>query len=474
MIGEDELEIGTDVPEAYWEFNADTNTFTWLKEPDAEVMNAAISILGLVDETAQPIIVDAADLSGGDNTLIGGVTHDRLSGNVGSDLIHAAGGNDVVHGSGGSDGLFGQDGNDEVFGDGGDDLVSGGEGNDALYGGDGDDLISGGAGNDALHSGPGNDALIGGAGDDIAFFNGNFESFSITKAANGVIEVRGATGAVTLRSVEVLTFADQSFGIDVVNFEPKLEILIADKTGSVGQDLSFTLPGSTFSDGNGDDLEYTATLSNGAALPSWLTFNEDTLSFSGTPGSANVGSLIVMVTASDGFASASDSFQLSIGSGRGPDINGTSLGNWLVGTSVDETIRGLGGNDTIKGGAGNDTIFGGVGGDDLWGEAGADTFVYRSIRESPWKNGKFDLIRDFNNVEDSIDLGGIDANTSRAGNQAFNWVGYSNKWRDQGQLDYWHHGGNTYVFAHVDRDAKPDFQITIEGKIRLDAGDFIL
>ncbi|SVC76169.1 uncharacterized protein METZ01_LOCUS329023, partial [marine metagenome] len=48
--------------------------------------------------------------------------------------------------------------------------------------------------------------------------------------------------------------------------------------------LSFTIPADTFNDVDvGDSLTYTATLSDGSALPSWLSFNPSTQTFSGTP-----------------------------------------------------------------------------------------------------------------------------------------------------------------------------------------------
>ncbi|RYG54949.1 hypothetical protein EON80_31340, partial [bacterium] len=43
MIAENGLEVGSTAPEAYWEFNADTNTFRWLKQPDTEVLDTVKS-----------------------------------------------------------------------------------------------------------------------------------------------------------------------------------------------------------------------------------------------------------------------------------------------------------------------------------------------------------------------------------------------------------------------------------------------
>ncbi|NZD48140.1 putative Ig domain-containing protein, partial [Sphaerotilus sulfidivorans] len=68
-------------------------------------------------------------------------------------------------------------------------------------------------------------------------------------------------------------------------------------------------PAGTFADVDaGDSLSYTTS-----ALPSWLSFNMATRTFSGTPANADVGSLTITVTAKDGSnAAASDSFVLTI------------------------------------------------------------------------------------------------------------------------------------------------------------------
>ena len=50
----------------------------------------------------------------------------------------------------------------------------------------------------------------------------------------------------------------------------------------------------------GDTLTYSATLANGDPLPTWLTFNAATRTFSGTPANGDVGQITVRVTATDG------------------------------------------------------------------------------------------------------------------------------------------------------------------------------
>ncbi len=61
------------------------------------------------------------------------------------------------------------------------------------------------------------------------------------------------------------------------------------------------MPGNTFSDVDvGDTLTYSATLADGTALPSWLSFDAADADVQCTPGNDEVGSLSVRVIAMDG------------------------------------------------------------------------------------------------------------------------------------------------------------------------------
>jgi phage-related protein len=75
--------------------------------------------------------------------------------------------------------------------------------------------------------------------------------------------------------------------------------------------VSFVLPAGSFTDVD-SALTLSATLADGSALPSWLSFNAATRAFSGTPPLNFNGVLQVTVTASDGSLSASDQFALTI------------------------------------------------------------------------------------------------------------------------------------------------------------------
>ena len=96
------------------------------------------------------------------------------------------------------------------------------------------------------------------------------------------------------------------------NFVPYLKNQIPNQTDTVGHLFNYSFPDSTFIDDDGNNtLTYTATLYDNSPLPSWLTFNPGTRTFSGTP--TAVGSLSIKVTATDtANASVSCFFTLNI------------------------------------------------------------------------------------------------------------------------------------------------------------------
>lgn len=74
-----------------------------------------------------------------------------------------------------------------------------------------------------------------------------------------------------------------------------------------------------------------------------------------------------------------------------------------TGSSGDDTILGNNASNVLKGMDGNDTLNGGKGNDTLWGGDGADVLVFEG-------NWGADLIMDFIDGEDKIDLSGTDLN----------------------------------------------------------------
>ncbi len=75
--------------------------------------------------------------------------------------------------------------------------------------------------------------------------------------------------------------------------------------------FSFEL--NAFEDVDGDVLAYSITLDDGSALPAWLNFDATTRTLSGTPTLADVGMIVLKVTADDGKGGVvSDEFNLTV------------------------------------------------------------------------------------------------------------------------------------------------------------------
>jgi VCBS repeat-containing protein len=145
-----------------------------------------------------------------------------------------------------------------------------------------------------------------------------------------------------------------SFVVTGVNDAPVVTSPLVDQTLFAEATLNYGVAGS-FGDVDGP-LTYTARLADGGALPSWLGFDAATQAFVGTPSASQVGTIEVVVTATDAFGAAvSETVAIVVQ----PNVyTGTNDVNAYNGTIRSEVIVGGGGNDTLNGGGGNDTLFG--------------------------------------------------------------------------------------------------------------------
>ena len=98
------------------------------------------------------------------------------------------------------------------------------------------------------------------------------------------------------------------------NSAPTVATVIPDQTATEGTEFSYTFLPTTFNDTDaGDTLTYSATKADDTDLPTWLSFDAATRTFTGTPAAADLGTVSVKVTATDtGSATVSDDFDIVV------------------------------------------------------------------------------------------------------------------------------------------------------------------
>jgi VCBS repeat-containing protein len=203
-------------------------------------------------------------------------------------------------------------------------------------------------------------ALTGAHGSLVLGANGAF-TYTINETDSAVQALRLSTNTLTdtfsytMRDTAGLTSTTTlTVTIHGADDAPVLATQTANQNATVGSAFSLVLPANTFTDVDaGDTLTYTATSADGTALPTWLSFNASTRTFSGTPAAANVGTAGIKVTATDlAGAATSETFNIAIGS---PDTAPTAVADLADATEKGGIANGSGGSPATGNVLTNDT-----------------------------------------------------------------------------------------------------------------------
>lgn len=293
-----------------------------------EIRFADGTIWNSLQYLAQPGAVDVPHgwLQGPDKYYFGSWSSDTITGSSAADTIYGDIGDDLLLGVGGGDQLVGGAGNDTLDG-GRDSLIdrlAGGDGNDTYrFGvGYGEDWISeydvyswdifpGGSGNDTV------ELIDGILQDNVVFSRDPYGLYTLRISGSDAIQFNA--------DIENIAFSDGTVWSDLqnhltmANVAPYVGHPIDDIVVIAGANAQFSIRSNAFQDANpGDTLSYSASLADGTALPTWLTFDAGTRTFLASPDTPDIGRTPIRVTALDsGGLSAQDTFDVIV---REPNI----------------------------------------------------------------------------------------------------------------------------------------------------------
>ncbi|MEL6476546.1 MAG: M10 family metallopeptidase C-terminal domain-containing protein [Pseudomonadota bacterium] len=364
----------------------------------------------------------------------------------------------LVNGTNGADQLQGGRGNDELRGLNGNDLLQGLAGNDILLGGANNDVLEGGFGNDNADGGGGNDRVLGGRGNDV--LEGGFGRDTLS--FDDLTGIAGVTADLSRQGVAQDTGAGQDIFTGFENLE--------------GSDFDDALTGddaaNTLTGGDGDDM--LAGLGGQDAFVGGA--GTDTVSYASSRGRFAADLTNTVRGFGDAIGETYDGVENLIGGRSNDTLRGGGEDNRLTGGLGADKLFGRGGDDRLLGQAGNDVLYGNAGADRMIGAEGNDRFVYFSTADSRVGGTRRDTITDFESGADRIELGRLDADTTRDGNQTFDFLATAGFSGSAGELRYFQSVANgfTLLQADLDGDRVQDFQIELTGLVDLLETDFRL
>lgn len=235
------------------------------------------------------------------------------------------------------------------------------------------------------------------------------------------------------------------------------------------------------------NLPELTALASGALMVGWQNMEPQggnqspraTIFFAATRGSADAD--VMAGTANRDFLVGLDGADRLTGGGEDDGLDGGEGNDVLAGGLGGDALVGGAGNDQLLGGDGNDMLVGGGDRDRQEGGAGADIFRFETTGESggyvlrsDGKQLKPDVIVDFTQGLDRIDLSAIDAIAGPGGNDAFYFIGESAFSNQAGQLRAVAANGVTSIFGDIDGNGSADLHIMLLGTFALFSPDFIL
>ena len=273
--------------------------------------------------------------------------------------------------------------------------------------------------------------IDGGAGVDTVSYASAGAAVTVLLYSTTAPQTTGGSGSDTLLNIENLIGS---------NYDDQLKGNSANNvlTGGAGNDLLDGWSGADTMIGGAGNDRYYVNLSGDVVI--------ETDSSSATGGVDTVYSML------SGYTLGANVENGVLYTNSAMNMTGNSLNNVLTGNINANVLDGAAGADTMTGGAGN------------------DTFKFSNLSDLGLGAGSRDVITDFTQGQDKIDLSTIDANLSTAGDQAFSLV--TSFSTTAGEVRY----SGDIIYLNTDNDTAAEYEIQLTGTIptALSAADFVL
>ena len=341
------------------------------------------------------------------------------------------------------------------------DTIDGFGGNDTIDGFGGDDLLFGGLGDDLFINRSGRETFDGGDGIDTVDYSPFQLSIiaDLLRPQNNAREARGDQ-YIDIENITGSRLADRIFGDNERNAlrgDDGNDVLV----GRLGDD---NLRG-----GDGNDLLIggigSDRLNGGDGF--------DTASYASAASRVSVSLNGMLDESGEAEGDSFISIENLLGSRFNDILTGDDIRNVIRGNDGNDLISGGDGNDVLRGDAGADRLLGQMGRDIMTGGAGNDRYIFFDIAETGI-NGRRDIITDFNSRGDRIEIQRIDADTTRGGNQTFEFIRTRDFSDTAGELRVDRSTANTIIQGDTNGDGRADFEIQLNGMVGLDEADFFL
>jgi Ca2+-binding RTX toxin-like protein len=152
-------------------------------------------------------------------------------------------------------------------------------------------------------------------------------------------------------------------------------------------------------------------------------------------------------------------------------LYGGNGSDYLDGGEMNDRLFGGSGDDRLVGGAGDDILAGGVGIDKLTGSSGKDIFVFTDTELGTTKRGAHDVITDFQQGTDKIDISALFDGGSYGGLKA---GALSGRPADAYKVGFYSETGKTWLEGDTNGDGAADFVIELTGAYKLTGTDFLV